>query len=222
MADPASAPASDGTPTAILDAAEDLFARQGYDGTSVREITRAAGVNVAAVHYHFGAKDALLRAVTDRVVEPLNAQRFGLLDVLEAAGDPPALRAVMEAFVRPDITAIQRLGLRGPRVARFLGRTYSDQTPWIREMAQDQFGAAGSRFLPLLAAAAPHLGTDEVRWRLEQVVAVVVHTFATWPEAPLTDRAAEHEIARLVAFTTGAMGAPATGPRRKGGGGGTR
>jgi AcrR family transcriptional regulator len=52
------------TTDAILDAAERLFAAHGYDAVSVREITRDAEVNVAAVHYHFGSKEAVLRGVT--------------------------------------------------------------------------------------------------------------------------------------------------------------
>ena len=71
---------SDETRERILDAAQELFAAKGFAGTSVREITRLAEVNVAAIHYHFGTKEAVLRGVTDRIVGPLNP-RTGLRPV---------------------------------------------------------------------------------------------------------------------------------------------
>lgn len=200
---------TDETRDAILDAAERLFSEHGFDGTSIREMTRAAGVNVAAVHYHFGTKEAVLRAVTDRVVEPLNAQRFALLDaaVRHAQGDP-GVSAILEAFLRPDVETIQRFGRRGPAVARFLGRTYSDQTPWIQAMALEQFMAAESRFFPALARALPHLSLDDIRWRLQRVVAVIIHIFATWPDRPRSDVEADELVRDLVEFLTPALAAP--------------
>ena len=63
------------TKTRILDAAENLFAARGYHNTSLREITKEAGVNLAAVNYHFGSKEALLRAVIKRRLVPLNQVR---------------------------------------------------------------------------------------------------------------------------------------------------
>ena len=68
------------TRTDILNAAERLFAQKGFDGTAIREITRAANVNVAAIHYHYGSKEQVLRGVTDRIIGPLNDRRFELLD----------------------------------------------------------------------------------------------------------------------------------------------
>lgn len=199
------------TTTAILDAAERLFAVHGIDGTSIREITRVADVNVAAVHYHFGAKEAVLRAVTDRVVGPMNARRFRLLERAQDAAAPqrPDIEAVIEAFVRPDIETLMDLQQRGPTVARFLGRVYSDQTPWIRRMAGEQFAEVGERFFPAIAVALPHLRPDEIAWRMAQVTALVVHTFSTWPAAGMDAPAAERAVTRLCAFMTPGLRAPA-------------
>ncbi|HSJ44457.1 MAG TPA: TetR/AcrR family transcriptional regulator [Euzebyales bacterium] len=203
------------TTSAILDAAEQLFALHGVDATSIREITRVADVNVAAVHYHFGTKEAVLRAVTDRVVGPMNTRRFRLLERAQdaAAPRPPDIDAVIEAFVRPDIETLMDLQRRGPTVAHFLGRVYSDQKPWIRRMAGEQFAEVGERFFPAIAVALPHLRPDEIAWRMAQVTALVVHTFATWPEAGMDAAGAERRIARLCAFITPALRAPAVPER---------
>ncbi|MEL7158938.1 MAG: TetR/AcrR family transcriptional regulator [Actinomycetota bacterium] len=197
------------TTTAILDAAERLFAEQGYDATSIREITRHGGVNVAAVNYHFGDKPTLLEAVTTRIVEPLNERRLRLLDlaVATAAPDRPSLESLLDAFIRPDVETLQTLSARGPTVARFIGRVYGDQTPWIQAMAEEQFAPTAGRFLPLLAEASG-LAADDLAWRMRRLVAVIVHTFATWPPDGLTDDEADRLVRRTVALCAGMLRAP--------------
>ncbi|MGK2925146.1 MAG: TetR/AcrR family transcriptional regulator [Lysobacterales bacterium] len=69
----------------ILDAAEDLFAKRGFAATSIREIADRVDVNAAMVHYYFGSKKKLLRAVMERVLEPM----AGALANVEALGDLP-------------------------------------------------------------------------------------------------------------------------------------
>lgn len=202
--------ATEPTRVDILDTAERLFSQRGFAATSVRDITTAAGVNVAAVNYHFGGKADLLRGVTDRVVEPLNERRFMLLDALLNVSETPTVAQLAEAFVRPDIEALQRLSDRAPHAARFLGRIYSDQTPWIRDMTRAQFIEVGRRFGPLFAAALPDLSTSELDWRVEQMVAVVVYTFATWPEGGMSDQEADSLIHRLTGMFAAALQAPPT------------
>ena len=85
----------------ILDTAEQLFAERGYAATSLRAVTQAAGVNLAAVNYHFGSKTGLLFAVVERRVNPVNAERLRLLDTLESGPEPPELEAVLRAFIAP-------------------------------------------------------------------------------------------------------------------------
>lgn len=188
----------------ILDAAERLFSQVGYDATSVRDITGAAGVNVAAIHYHFGGKEELLKGVTDRVVAPLNRRRFDLLDALLAVSRAPTVSQLVEAFVRPDVEALQQLSDRGPTVARFLGRLYGDRSERVRRMTGAQFDEVSNRFGPVFARALPHLERAEVEWRIEQMVAVIVHTFASWPES-MTDEEAEALIRHLISFLAGAL-----------------
>src|SRR3954451_2160919 len=77
----------------ILDAALELFARQGISGTSLREIRLAANQrNVGALHYHFENQDGLLRALLERELPTLVGRRHGLLEV---ATDQWSLAAVL-------------------------------------------------------------------------------------------------------------------------------
>ena len=69
----------------ILNAAELLFVEQGFEATSLRQITTKAAANLAAVNYHFGSKQALIREVFERRLRVLNAERLAQLDAAVAA-----------------------------------------------------------------------------------------------------------------------------------------
>src|SRR5579862_23044 len=91
----------------ILDSAERLFADRGFEGTSLRAIIADAKVNLAAIHYHYHSKEALLDAVILRRLEPINRQRLALLDDCERAAlrGHPSLESVLEAFLAPPFRA---------------------------------------------------------------------------------------------------------------------
>ena len=86
------------TKTRILDAAEELFAQAGYEGVSLRQITRMAGVELALANYHFGPKSALFLAVVQRRASELNHERLQLFAALPT---PPTLAGLIDAFARP-------------------------------------------------------------------------------------------------------------------------
>src|ERR1700690_363223 len=87
----------------LMDAAEKLFARSGFHGTSLRDITAAAGVDLALVNYHFGSKKQLLTAVIERRGTVLNEERLRRLAQvrLDAAPHAPRPEAVADAFFDP-------------------------------------------------------------------------------------------------------------------------
>src|ERR687891_1853122 len=182
----ASASARGSTRERILDAAEQRFADEGFAGTSLREITALAGVNVAAVNYHFGSKEELLRAVLSRIVEPVNRERLELLNRAEeaAAPDPPSVEAILEAFLAPDLRIIRDLGPRGAVITRFMGRSYTEPSELVRRMVSEQFGELGERFHEALCRAVPHVGPEEMWWRLMGIVAVITSMLAS-PEGPV-------------------------------------
>src|SRR5438876_11141320 len=104
------------TRTRILDAAEELFMLHGFEGTSMRLLTTKAGVNLAAVNYHFGSKHALIEAVFRRRLDPMNVARIAELAKLEA--QEPA--SSPEAIIRPCISP----GLRLVEDAKGGGRSF--------------------------------------------------------------------------------------------------
>src|SRR5437763_12372030 len=94
----------------ILDTAERLIAQQGYGSTSLRQIIGAAGVNLAAVHYHFGSKEELLESVVMRKAAPVNEARLAELTRVEeeAGARPPDLKKVLDAFFLPTAEVAER------------------------------------------------------------------------------------------------------------------
>src|SRR3954469_6513752 len=97
------------TRTRILNAAEELFMQHGFEGTSMRLLTSSAGVNLAAVNYHFGSKDALIEAVFRRRLDPMNAARIAALEALQAGsgGRPLSPGHVIRAFVGESLRMIE-------------------------------------------------------------------------------------------------------------------
>src|SRR5678809_546336 len=91
---------SAGTKTRILDAAERLFVEHGFEATSLRSLTSAAGVNLAAVNYHFGSKEELFQAVLTRRLDPMNQERIELLEKLEreSPGRPISVEKILSSM----------------------------------------------------------------------------------------------------------------------------
>jgi AcrR family transcriptional regulator len=87
---------------ALLDAAAVLIDEHGVDNVTVQDISQASGHrNRSAVQYHFGSRDAVIRAVITQTMDPIDAERNLLLDHLEATGAPLTVRGALEVVVLP-------------------------------------------------------------------------------------------------------------------------
>src|SRR4051794_16904928 len=116
------------TQVRLLDAAERLVGERGVDAVSLRSINTEAGSNVAAAHYHFGSKEALVRAVLDRRMTVLAEERFRQLGALDQE-PAPSPRAVAAVFVQPlfDLAADDA----GARYVRFLAALHRADGEWL-------------------------------------------------------------------------------------------
>lgn len=155
------------TRTRLLDTAEALFAEHGFNGVSMRTITGAAGVNLAAAHYHFQSKEGLFRAVFERRVGPMNEERERLLQACVEDGERTGrldLSAVLDAFISPAIRVSNSPGADNFR--RLSGRASADPSPEVRRVVYELYDAVAARFVDLLARACPHLTREDLFWRL--------------------------------------------------------
>jgi len=200
----------------IVDAAQRLFIRDGVDATSLRAVTREAGVNVAAIHYYFGSRDELLRSVLDRIVTPVNRHRHELLDSALKAhkGGPIPVRETLRAFLLPDLEAIESLRDSGVAIAHFVARCYAAPSPPIKRMMDEQFGQCADRFLDELARALPDIDRDELAFRFRCLIGVIVAMLGSARPRDATGALDTADIpktlARLIAFLgAGLIAAPA-------------
>jgi AcrR family transcriptional regulator len=168
------------TRTRILDAAEELFMQHGFGATSMRLLTAKAGVNLAAVNYHFGSKDALIEAVFRRRVDPMNAARVAELEKLEAdaAGRPLSPEAIIRAFIGPSLRLVEDAKSGGRNFIRLLGRSYSEPSKPIRALIGQLYGGTMQRYKSALELALPQMPPDELVWRMHFMFGTLSYTLA--------------------------------------------
>ena len=168
------------TKSKILDAAEELFMEHGFEATSLRLITTAAGVNLAAANYHFGSKDELFQAVLTRRLDPMNQDRMRLLSAYEtAAGNQPlTCEKILAAMFIPALKLARDHEQGGKNFLRLLGRAYADPAPFIREFLSHQYSEMIARFRVAFSKALPHIPREELSWRLHYVMGALSYTLA--------------------------------------------
>jgi len=189
----------------LLNVAEQRFGEGGYEGTSLRAITVAAAANIAAVNYHFGSKEALLRAAVARAMAPVNTERRRRLDQLEANGRPSA-EQLIRAFIEPGLDLVLRHGERGAIAARFIGRVAFDPSHRIRELYAAESDPVEARYLAALQAALPEAAPESVAFGYVNMLGLLaLHQSQALTRAPGTEvlddpgKLAENLIAFLVA-----------------------
>ena len=159
----------------ILDAAEALFAQEGFHSTSLRMLTKKAGVNLAAVNYHFGSKEELIRAVIERRLLPLNRLRFEKLRLPE----PVIAIRLRGGTTQALVTEPQRLQFHG-RKARV--KRYS-----ITQLAERLSARIGEHSVSGVSTIAEH--RPQQAWRSHSLLsdkpADALVTFADGCERPL-------------------------------------
>ncbi len=149
----------------------------GFGGTSMRHLTSKAGVNLAAVNYHFGSKDALIEAVFRRRLDPMNVARIATLDALEASGTPDA-DAIIRAFVGPSLRMMEDAKGGSRNFIRLLGRTYTEPAKPIRALIGQLYAPVTARYRAVLERALPNMPRDEVVWRMHFMFGTLSYTLA--------------------------------------------
>ena len=190
----------------ILGAAEELFAQHGFAGTSLRQVTSRADVNIAAVNYHFGSKENLVNEVFRRRMDEMSAQRLAQLKgALEA--HPGELEPVLAAFVEPAL-ALARDRQGGGAFIRVIARAYAEKNDSLRKFLSDQYGHVPREFAKAIAICIPSLGKEQLYWRLDFLAGALTYAMADFglikrpadlPERAHRERAAKELISFMAA-----------------------
>lgn len=201
----------------ILDAAETLFMELGFEGTPLRVLTARAGVNLAAVNYHFGSKEDLFRAVLTRRLDPMNDERVELLSQFEAQAlpSPVSCERILTAMFVPALRLARDPARGGRNFLRLLGRAYADPSPFIRRLLSEQYAQMIARFKAAFARALPTLPPRELSWRLHFMMGALSYTLAGTDALKIIEALAPGESAndelllrRLAPFLLAGLTAP--------------
>ena len=157
--------------------AEKLFAQNGFHNTSLRTITSAAKVNLAAVNYHYGSKEALLEAIFDHHLVPLNTQRYDRLVALKeqsiASGTPPKLETILRAFIEPSMAFRADKKARAVYFIALVGQAFHAPDDTLRRIFFTRVGPVLDLFSQLLSQALPHLSATHLARTLSFIVGAI-------------------------------------------------
>ncbi len=202
----------------ILDAAEGLFAEHGFAATSLRNVVAAAGVNLAAVNYHFGSKNGLIRAVFARRVGPMNQERLRLLRELEdtAAEGIPSVEDMARALVLPAVSLVRSSVEEAPALSGLFGRLHTEADEEVRNLVFDQFAEVIERYIAALQRALPEIPLDELFCRFHFTIGAMAATLADPAALRFVSHGHVHGAddmetvtVRLIRFVSGGLSAPA-------------
>jgi AcrR family transcriptional regulator len=199
----------------ILDAAENLFADKGFNGTSLREITSLADVNLAAVNYHFGSKKELIKSVMSRYMNELSPKLQSALSIICQQSTAPSLDEVFSAFIDPllSLNIFRENGTSN--FLQLLGRGYTDSQGFLRWFLTTQYPEVITNFVNAVQRAYPELSAEDIFWRLHFTMGTVVFTMSSSDalmDIAQSDFAQKVDIAdvirKVIPFVAAGVGAP--------------
>lgn len=197
----------------VLDAAERLFAERGIEAVSIRDITRAAGANLAAINYHFGTKQELVAEIFSRRLTPLNQKRMTLLDDAEqkAGGEPVRLEVILEALIRPAVEQAFACTCGSKIFMQLFGRCLSEPDAAVERLIHSHFEKIIQRFNAATLRALPRLSEQELFWRISFIGGALHHTLLICGKPSLMPLGmhkrlnTEELIHRLIAFAAAGL-----------------
>jgi AcrR family transcriptional regulator len=170
-------PSTADTKEQIITVAECLFAEHGFAGTTLRHLASEARVNLAAVHYHFGSKEDLFRAVVSRFARPIVEQELALLEQLKAGQEVPSVEAILTAMLKPNLEILTQdqdsLIVR----AKFMGRCRTEPEP-IQSIATQEFATAIEAYLDVLQRVLPEQSRSQLSWKFDLVITTLIRILA--------------------------------------------
>jgi AcrR family transcriptional regulator len=178
----------------LLEAARGLLAERGEDAVRLRDITDAAEANVAAVHYHFGSKDALCREAVEEAIRRLLEDQ---IEGLRELGEDAPLEEIAAAWARPVIAAACGSPCEEREFLRIMARVASDPPPELREWMTSELSRVDPEFLVPLRRALPGVADDELRFRLE-CAAGILHFLSSGNMRFDFEGKTEDEVAHLL------------------------
>jgi AcrR family transcriptional regulator len=166
-----------GTKSRILETATRLFAEHGLDGVALRDIAIDAGVNNAAINYHFRSKELLIREVYRRLFAVLNDYRSRALDDCEVAARGKTLKPqeVVRALIEPMVRFSTAKEGGGIYLVRLLFHAYGLSRDFVDQSIIEQVDHIALRFVDAMAKAIPNANRAGLFWRFDFAIGACQH-----------------------------------------------
>lgn len=205
------------TRSLILDAAEQLFASQGYAATSTREIAAAAGVRQSMIAYYFQSKQVLFEEVFTRRGNWLGEQRMRSLDELLArTAGAPTVRELLHAYLQPQFD-MKASGPGGLAFVRLQARLHNEPEEMAFQLRRKVYDASSKRYIAVLEQLLPDVHAEDLAWRFVFLIGAYLYMLSDVDRlADLSGGRFQHNgdtselLARLTNFLSTGMMAPTT------------
>ncbi|MGH1364137.1 MAG: TetR/AcrR family transcriptional regulator [Calditrichia bacterium] len=200
----------------LLQVAEKLIAQNGIGKTSLRQIVKEAGANIAAVNYHFGSKDDLMVAVYEQHFTPVNNERIRRLDLLEddSDGQPVALEKLLDAFMMPVFEGKLKDPTERAHNLQLFSRIHTE-TPELRMKILNSFSDVLMRFVEAFQKTLPEHTVSEIFLRMKCSMGILMTLAMELPELSRLANSDEHKLdseqlpATLISFAAAGFRAKA-------------
>ena len=189
----------------LIETAQELLAEQGEDAIRLRELTAAAQVNVAAVHYHFGSLRALFEVAEAEAVEHIVGAQLAELDALDALGRDATLHDIAAAYFRPIVQALSGPSGAGRSYLGVLVRLATGPPRELQEWVAATIQRAHDRLHDSLRAVLPDVPDAELRFRVKCVGGIIVELGGWALEPDLRGKTPQQVEELLVPIVAGAL-----------------
>lgn len=213
-------PVSTGTREALILAGERLFAEHGINGVSLRQINTDAGQkNSSAAHYHFGSKQALIKAIHSYRLESVNQRRHAWLEKLHVGGKQGDIRAIVETIVHPIVEEIHETE-GGSYYIRFLAQVVGHPKIDVSELWSKRIASGLTEVLNLLKAANPEVSETLMGQRFGLMWEQTIHALSDWEQLRILSSGGEAAdlvvfVSNLVDMIAGGLSAPVSDTTRR-------
>ncbi len=205
-------PSKQATRQLLIFAGEKLFAEEGIDAVSLRQVNHAAGQkNSSASHYHFGSKEGLIQAIYDFRMERVNARRLELNAQIEAKGKTGDVRALVEAIVYPIVEEMYEKDAE--HYIQFMAQATSHPANYVRSLPESAYAGGLQQTVSMLRKTSPDLPPDIFGQRFGLLIATTIHALADYNQIMPDSMARTKDgmvtyVSNLVDMLAGAFVAP--------------
>lgn len=161
----------------LLDAAEQLFAENGFDGVAIRDVTKVVGMNIAAVNYHFGSRDEMIALVMVRYLVPIREGQIMRLDAVEQkwTGKSLPLLEVLEAFVKPISDQFDKSNLSERSYFQLIGRILAKNGDGMSGWIEKDLHQLTGFFIRAFEKALPGIRSEDLAYRFHFMQGSLIH-----------------------------------------------